>query len=219
MTDEQVEKSRRLAADNGFHNAAFHQGYIEDLPFDDGSFDAAISNGVINLSAEKDQVFAEVNRVLRPGGRLALPDIISERQMPDSIKNDADLWAACIGGAAQIDSYTSLVEAAGLEPMEVLEITPLRVHLRASGERLPEIRREEHLTERPETRALRSSRRCNHKQRRYSADTSTVVQRTPSSRSTAYAAVPCTPLPMLPSSWWPSRNRYEDPSYCRYFTS
>ena len=93
MTDERVEKSRGLVADNGFYNVAFHQGYIEDLPFDDGSFDAVISNGVINLSAEKDRVFAEVNRVLRPGGRLALADIISERQMPDSIKNDADLWA------------------------------------------------------------------------------------------------------------------------------
>jgi ubiquinone/menaquinone biosynthesis C-methylase UbiE len=82
-----------------------------------------ISNGVINLSAEKDRVFEEANRVLKPGGRLALADIISEQQMPESIKNDADLWAACIGGAEQIDSYTSLIETAGFELLEVRENT------------------------------------------------------------------------------------------------
>ena len=123
MTTAQVEKARELAAENGFHNVRFRQGYIENLPFEDESFDAVISNGVINLSAEKKQVFEEANRVLRPGGRLALSDIISETQMPDSIKNDADLWAACIGGAAQIDSYTSLVEDAGFEAVDVEENT------------------------------------------------------------------------------------------------
>lgn len=123
MTPAQVEKSNALAADNGFHNVSFRRGYIESLPFDDESFDAAISNGVINLSAKKDRVFEEAHRVLRPGGRLALSDIISERQMPESIKTDADLWAACIGGAEQVDSYTSLVEAAGFDLEEVRENT------------------------------------------------------------------------------------------------
>ncbi|MFP9192366.1 methyltransferase domain-containing protein [Natronosalvus vescus] len=123
MTTEQVEKARDLAANNGFHNVSFRKGYIEELPFEDDSFDAVISNGVINLSAEKDRVFEEANRVLKPGGRLALADIISEQQMPESIKNDADLWAACIGGAEQVDSYTSLVETAGFELEEVRENT------------------------------------------------------------------------------------------------
>ncbi len=123
MTTAQVEKARELAGENGFHNVRFHQGYIEDLPFEDESFDAVISNGVINLSPEKKSVFEEAERVLRPGGRLALADIISERQMPESIKNDADLWAACIGGAAQIDSYTSLIEDAGFGAVEVEENT------------------------------------------------------------------------------------------------
>ncbi|USZ67202.1 methyltransferase domain-containing protein [Halorussus salilacus] len=121
MTDEQVEKARILAADNGFHNVEFRRGYVEDLPFEDGTFDAVLSNGVINLSAEKGRVFEEANRVLGPGGRVAVADIISEQRMPDTIKNDADLWAACIGGAAQIDSYTSLVEAAGFELRQVRE--------------------------------------------------------------------------------------------------
>ncbi|MUW13784.1 methyltransferase domain-containing protein [Halorubrum sp. CBA1125] len=121
MTDAQVEKARELAADNGFHNVRVRHGYIEDLPFEDASFDAVVSNGVINLSAEKQQVFEEAHRVLKPGGRLAVSDIISEQQMPESIKSDADLWAACIGGAAQVDGYTDLIETAGFEVDEVRE--------------------------------------------------------------------------------------------------
>lgn len=123
MTDEQVEKARSLAEANGFHNVSIRHGYIEELPLDDSSFDAVISNGVINLSAEKQQVFEEAYRVLKPGGRLALADIVSENQLPESIKSDADLWAACIGGAAQTDSYTDMVERAGFEMEEVRENT------------------------------------------------------------------------------------------------
>jgi ubiquinone/menaquinone biosynthesis C-methylase UbiE len=121
MTDAQVEKARELAADNGFHNVHVRHGYIENLPFEDASFDAVVSNGVINLSAEKQQVFDEAHRVLKPGGRLAVSDIISEEKMPESIKSDADLWAACIGGAAQVDNYTDLVETAGFSVTDVRE--------------------------------------------------------------------------------------------------
>jgi ubiquinone/menaquinone biosynthesis C-methylase UbiE len=121
MTDAQVEKARKLAADNGFHNVRVRHGYIEDLPFEDASFDAVVSNGVINLSAEKGQVFEEAHRVLTPGGRLAISDIISEEVMPESIKNDEDLWAACIGGAEQVDSYTDLIETAGFSVTDVRE--------------------------------------------------------------------------------------------------
>lgn len=123
MTREQIEKGRDLAAANGFHNVDFRHGYIESLPFEDGSFDAVISNGVINLSAEKDRVFQEAFRVLRPGGRLAISDIISDEQMPESIKANADLWAACIGGAEQVDRYIDLVEAAGFDVVTVNENT------------------------------------------------------------------------------------------------
>lgn len=115
MTPEQLEKSRDLRDMADFTNVAFKHGYIEDLSFDDETFDVVISNGVINLSAEKEQVFDEVMRVLKPGGRLAVSDIISEKQMPDSIKGDADLWAACIGGAEQVEMYTEMVESSGLE--------------------------------------------------------------------------------------------------------
>nr|WP_246308078.1 methyltransferase domain-containing protein [Halobaculum salinum] len=78
-----------------------------------------ISNGVINLSAEKDRVFEEASRVLKPDGRLALSDIISERRLSESIKTNADLWAACIGGAEQVDDYTAKIETPGFELIDV----------------------------------------------------------------------------------------------------
>jgi arsenite methyltransferase len=100
FTPEQLDKARRLAADTAVEHVEFREGRIESLPDDDG-FDCAISNGVINLSPRKERVFAEAARVLRPGGRLAVADIVSETQLTDAIVGDADLWASCIGGAAQ----------------------------------------------------------------------------------------------------------------------
>ncbi|ELZ05116.1 MULTISPECIES: methyltransferase domain-containing protein [Natrialba] len=123
MTDQQLEKARTLRDDAGMEHVSFEHGYIEDVPFDDGTFDVVISNGVINLSPDKPQVFEEAHRVLAPGGRLAISDIISEELLPESIKNDEDLWAACIGGAEQIDRYTTSIEAAGFSVTDVRENT------------------------------------------------------------------------------------------------
>jgi SAM-dependent methyltransferase len=119
MTDEQLEKARQLRDAAGLDHVAFEHGYIEEIPFDDDTFDVVVSNGVINLSPEKAQVFEEAHRVLKSGGRLAISDIISEELMPESIKSDEDLWAACIGGAEQVDRYTGLIEDAGFEVEEV----------------------------------------------------------------------------------------------------
>ncbi len=88
---------------------------------DDGSFDCVISNGVINLAPDKAAVFTEAARVLKPGGRLAIADIISERQMKESTVCDADLWASCIGGAAQRDAYREAIEGAGLRIEQIRE--------------------------------------------------------------------------------------------------
>ncbi|MFC7213526.1 methyltransferase domain-containing protein [Saliphagus sp. GCM10025334] len=123
MTDQQLSKARQLRDEVGMDNVFFEKGYIEDVPFDDGTFDVVLSNGVINLSAEKQRVFTEANRVLKPGGRLAISDIISEKLMPKSIKNNEDLWAACIGGAEQVDRYTELIEQTGFEVREVRDNT------------------------------------------------------------------------------------------------
>jgi arsenite methyltransferase len=114
FTAEQLSKAQTLAVVAGFDQAEFRAGRIERLPVEDESADCVISNGVINLSPDKQQVFAEAARVLRPGGRLAIADIVSEQQLTDSIVCDADLWASCIGGAAQQDAYRDAIEAAGL---------------------------------------------------------------------------------------------------------
>lgn len=115
MTEAQRTKAERLAREAGFTTVSFHAGYIEELPFADAIFDVVISNGVINLSADKERVFTETARVLRPGGRLSISDIVSEKQLPEQVKCDATLWAACIGGAMRQDLYQEAIEAAGME--------------------------------------------------------------------------------------------------------
>src|SRR4029453_2681819 len=114
FTLEQLTKARRLAAEAGIEHVQFREGRIENLPADDESFDCVISNGVINLSPDKQRVFAESARVLRPGGRLAIADIVTTRQLTEAIVSNADLWASCIGGAPQHATFRNLIEAAGL---------------------------------------------------------------------------------------------------------
>lgn len=91
----------------------FEEARIEQLPLEDGAVDAVISNGVINLAPDKLGVFTEAARVLRPGGRLALADIVTEEQLTDEIVANVDLWASCIGGAPQQDSYLGAIKQAG----------------------------------------------------------------------------------------------------------
>ncbi|HZD02701.1 MAG TPA: methyltransferase domain-containing protein [Actinomycetes bacterium] len=119
FTIEQLDKARRLAAGAGLQWVEFREGRIERPPADDHSADCVISNGVINLSPDKEGVFARAARLLRPGGRLAVADIVTERQLTDAIVADADLWASCIGGAAQEDAYHRAIEAAGLRPAQI----------------------------------------------------------------------------------------------------
>jgi ubiquinone/menaquinone biosynthesis C-methylase UbiE len=114
FTREQLDKSRRIAAGAGLGHIEFLEAPIEGLPIRSASVDCVISNGVINLAPDKAAVFAEAARVLRPGGRLAIADIVSERGLTDAIVRDADLWASCIGGAAQLDQYLRALESAGL---------------------------------------------------------------------------------------------------------
>ncbi len=121
MTDSQLEKAEKLRNQAGFSDVSFKKGYMEELPFDDESFDVVISNGVINLSYDKPKVFKEASRVLKPGGRLAISDIVAEKEMPAQITCDADLWASCIGGAVQIDNYKKAIEDAGLKVIGMRE--------------------------------------------------------------------------------------------------
>jgi ubiquinone/menaquinone biosynthesis C-methylase UbiE len=114
MTVAQLAKARRLAREHGLTTVEFRQAYIDDTAVPAGDADAVISNGVINLAADKAAVFREAARILRPGGRLAISDIVTDRALPATVTCNATLWAACIGGAMQIDAYVEAIEAAGL---------------------------------------------------------------------------------------------------------
>ncbi len=115
MTDEQLKKAENLRNENEFDAVTFHKTYIEKFPFPDSSFDVVISNGVINLCPDKEKVFAEVARVLKPNGRMVIADIVTEKQLPENVVCNSTLWAACIGGAARQDDYRDAIENAGME--------------------------------------------------------------------------------------------------------
>ena len=123
MTDAQLAKSTGLATRDGYSNARFEKGYIEAAPVDDGFATAVISNGVINLVSDKGAVFTEIARILEPGGRMAISDIVTEQQLTEAIVCDVNLWASCIGGAMQQDDYRAAIEAAGLR-IDVVQENP-----------------------------------------------------------------------------------------------
>ena len=119
ITDEQLDKAARLRDQGGFAQVELVAAHIEELPFDDSTFDAVLSNGVINLSPVKGRVFEEAARVLRPGGRLAIADIVSGRALKERTRRNVDLWAACIAGAIPRSSYLEAIEAQGLQVKHV----------------------------------------------------------------------------------------------------
>jgi ubiquinone/menaquinone biosynthesis C-methylase UbiE len=114
MTDSQRAKAEALRRRQGVRNITYVKGYIDAAPFEDGSFDVVISNGVINLAVDKPQVFGEVARLLRPGGTMAIADIVTDVLLPESISCNTTLWAACIGGAWQLARYEDAIASAGL---------------------------------------------------------------------------------------------------------
>jgi arsenite methyltransferase len=119
ITDEQLNKAARSRAREGFSQVELVEAHIEELPFEDASFDAVLSNGVINLSPAKHRVFAEAARVLRPGGRLAIADIVSGRALKERTRRNVELWAACIAGAIPRSTYVEAIEAEGLRVTEL----------------------------------------------------------------------------------------------------
>lgn len=123
MTDAQLDKAERLRAAAGFENVSYLKCYIDGVRYEDGAFDAVLSNGVINLAPDKQRVFNEAARLLRSGGRLAIADIVTEAQLPDGITCNVTLWAACIGGAMQVDRYLEAIERAGLR-VEAVQDNP-----------------------------------------------------------------------------------------------
>jgi arsenite methyltransferase len=119
ITDEQLAKAARLREREGSRQVELVEAHIEELPFEDESFDAVISNGVINLSVLKGRVFAEAARVLRPGGRFAITDIVSGRALKERTRRNVELWAACIAGAIPRTKYLEALAEEGLETRTV----------------------------------------------------------------------------------------------------
>ncbi|KPK68006.1 arsenite S-adenosylmethyltransferase [candidate division TA06 bacterium SM23_40] len=123
MTPEMIEKARKIAASSGYRNAEFRLGEIENLPVADNSVDVVISNCVINLSTDKGRVFREVFRVLRPGGRIMVADLVLLKQLPESIRNSIEGYVGCLSGAMMRDAYMATIESAGFRDVEVIEET------------------------------------------------------------------------------------------------
>lgn len=119
MTPEMVEKARANAAENASENVEFRLGEIEHLPVADESIDVVISNCVVNLSPDKPQVFREAFRVLRPGGRLAISDVVLTADVPEDMRADPDSVAACVAGASTIDRLEVLLAGAGFERVDI----------------------------------------------------------------------------------------------------
>jgi len=121
MTPEMLERARATAAKVGATNVDFRQGRLESLPVETASVDAVTSNCVINLVPDKAAVFGEIARVLKPGGRVVVSDIVLDRPLPEAVAKDVFAWCGCVAGATDRKQYLALVEAAGLGEVEVLK--------------------------------------------------------------------------------------------------
>jgi arsenite methyltransferase len=120
MTPEMIRLARENVAKSGLQNVEFRQGEIENLPLADGSVDAAISNCVINLSPDKERVFREVYRVLKPGGRMMVSDIVLNGELPEKIRDSAAAYTGCVGGALQREEYLAAIANAGFTQVEIV---------------------------------------------------------------------------------------------------
>lgn len=133
MTNEMISKARANAKKGGYSNVEFRLGEIENLPVADNTIDVVISNCVINLSPNKGRVFSEAYRVLKPGGRLMVSDIILLSELPDFIRRSATAYVSCLSGAVVEDDYLSIMKEAGFQDIEIVDETPYPVEKLLSG--------------------------------------------------------------------------------------
>lgn len=124
MTEPMIKKARENAKKDGYANVEFRLGDIENLPVDDNSIDVIISNCVINLVPDKARAFKEACRVLKPGGRIMVSDVVLIKPLPDEIKNDKELLVGCISGAILKQDYLDIVRRAGFKNISVIKETP-----------------------------------------------------------------------------------------------
>jgi arsenite methyltransferase len=121
ITAEMIERARSIAVRHGFANVEFRHGDIEDLPVEDGTVDVILSNCVINLAPDKAKVFGEAYRVLRPGGRMYISDMVLIEELDEEQRNDRDLITGCVGGAIMRDDYLRLIKDSGFEIVQTSE--------------------------------------------------------------------------------------------------
>jgi ubiquinone/menaquinone biosynthesis C-methylase UbiE len=131
MTDEMLDLARANAAKAGAANVEFLKGYIEEVPLPDGAVDVVISNCVINLAGDKSKVFAEAARVLRPGGRFAISDVVADPEMDEATRADMAAWTGCIAGALTREEFKRGLAGAGFSDIEITETH--RVHEHAAS--------------------------------------------------------------------------------------
>ena len=122
MTPEMIERARSSAKRLNIQNAEFRQGLLEDLPVESDTVDVIISNCVINLAPDKSKVFAEAFRVLKPGGKLAVSDIVTDGPLPDAIKKSLSAWAGCVAGAVEAKDYISMMQAVGFTNISIVPV-------------------------------------------------------------------------------------------------
>jgi len=120
MTEEMVQKAKATADKYDYRNVEFRLGEIENLPVEDNSVDVIISNCVINLSTDKQRVFREAYRVLKPGGRIMVSDIVTEEKLPENVRKNLEAWADCIAGALEKQEYIDVIRRAGFEDVKIV---------------------------------------------------------------------------------------------------
>jgi len=119
MTPDMIKRAQENAAKGAFENVEFRLGEIEDMPVDDNTIDVILSNCVINLSPDKAAVYREAYRVLKPGGRLAISDMVASGEIPPEIKNDINLYSSCVAGALKVDELSKILKEAGFKNIEI----------------------------------------------------------------------------------------------------
>lgn len=137
MTPEMIERARRNAEQGNYANVEFRLGRLESLPFDDASVDAITSNCVINLVPDKGSVFREAARVLRPGGRIVISDIMLAGSLPEAVAKSVAAWVGCVAGALEREHYFEAVRTAGLTDLEVVRDVDYLAGIDCSGGELP----------------------------------------------------------------------------------
>lgn len=127
FTPEMIRRARQNAELLGYNNVEFRQGDIEDMPLSDNSVDVVVSNCVLNLVPDKPRVFSEIQRVLRPGGHFSISDVVLAGELPDNLRQSAELYAGCVSGAIQQDEYLGLIRDAGFQNIRVQKQKPILI--------------------------------------------------------------------------------------------